>query len=103
MLREINLCHQNRCYLAIAALTRAVLDHIPPVFGWTSFAEVVNNYGGGRSFKHSMTHLDASARKIGDQHLHTRVRSSEVLPTIVQVDFSNDLDVLLSEIARILK
>lgn len=104
LLREINLCHQNRCYLAVAALTRAVLDHVPPVFGFTSFAEVASNYGGGgRSFKESMANLDKSARKIGDQHLHMQIRSKEALPTIKQIDFSNDIDVLLAEIVRILK
>jgi hypothetical protein len=50
-----------------------------------------------------MNHLDSSARKIADQHLHAQVRNSEVLPNIVQVDFSNDLDVLLAEIVRVLK
>jgi len=50
-----------------------------------------------------MGHLDNAARKIADQHLHVQVRKREVLPTIVQVDFSNNLDLLLSEIVRILK
>jgi hypothetical protein len=50
-----------------------------------------------------MAHLGTSARKIADQHLHVQIRRSEVVPTIVQVDFSNDLDVLLSEIVRLMK
>jgi hypothetical protein len=103
LLREINVCHENRCYLATAALVRTVLDHVPPIFGCKTFSEVANNFGGSRSFKESMAHLDNSARKIADQHLHVQIRKSEVLPTIVQVDFSNDFDLLLSEIIRILK
>ena len=58
--------------------------------------------GGGGSFKSSMANLDNSSRKIADRHLHTHVRKKETLPTLKQVDFSNDLDVLLSEIVRIL-
>ena len=101
-MREINACHENACHLAIAALVRTILDHVPPIFGFKGFAEVANNYLGGRSFKESMGHLDNAARKIADQHLHMQVRKREVLPTIVQVDFSNNVDLLLSEIVRIL-
>lgn len=103
LLRELDACHQNRCYFAVAALVRTILDHVPPIFSCGGFAEVANNYQAGKSFKESMAHLEGSARKIADQHLHAKVRSSEVLPTIVQVDFSNDLDVLLAEIVRVLK
>jgi hypothetical protein len=101
---EIDLSFRNQCFLAVAALTRALLDHVAPIFGHGSFAEVANNYsGGGRSFKDSMQHLQNSARKIGDAHLHVQIRNSESLPTLSQVNFSNDLDVLLAEIVRILR
>lgn len=103
LLREINLCHHNQCYLAIAALVRTALDHVPPIFGCNKFAEVANNYSGAKSFKESMANLENSARNIADRHLHGHIQRSEVLPTIVQVDFSNDLDVLLEEIVRIMK
>jgi len=99
---EIDFCFRNDCHLAVSALTRALLDHVPPIFGAKSFPEVVNNYGGSRSFKDSMQHLELSARKIADAHLHTQIRSKETLPTATQVNFSNDLDVLLAEIVRIL-
>jgi hypothetical protein len=103
LLHELDICHQNHCYFAIAALVRAVLDHIPPILGCKDFSEVANNYGGGKSFKESISSLERSARNIANQHLHAQVRNSEVLPTIVQVDFSNDLDVLLAEIVRVMK
>jgi hypothetical protein len=50
-----------------------------------------------------MEHLDKSLRKIADAHLHPQIRKKEILPNKTQVNFSNDLDVLLSEIVRILK
>jgi hypothetical protein len=103
ILREINVCHRDRCYFALAALIRSVLDHVPPVFGCKSFSEIASSYKGGKSFKESMNYLDSSARKIADQHLHAQARRGEILPNIVQVDFSNDLDVLLAEIVRVLK
>jgi hypothetical protein len=50
-----------------------------------------------------MKNLNASSRKIADQYLHTHIRNKEVLPNEQQIDFLNDLDVLLSEIYRVLK
>jgi hypothetical protein len=68
---EIDLSFRNQCFLAVAALTRALLDHVPPIFSHNNFKEVANNYGGGgKSFKDSMQHLENSARRIGDAHLH---------------------------------
>jgi hypothetical protein len=100
---DLNYCFLGQCYLAVIMLVRAVIDHVPPVFGCRSFAEVANNYAGTSSFKESMHHLDVSSRKIADQHLHGQVRARESLPTVRQVDFSSDLDVLLGEVVRICK
>lgn len=100
---ELEAAYRSESYLAVSALTRALIDHVPPLFGVSSFSEVASNYRGARSFKDSMKNLDLSARKIGDAHLHTQIRRSEVLPTQTQVNFSSDVDVLLSEIVRLLK
>ena len=98
---ELNQCYRAQCYHAVAALTRAVMDHVPPILGCRSFSEVVNSYAGGKSFKECMRRLEDAARKIADAHLHTQMRDSEVLPTRVQVNFSNEIDVLLGEIIRV--
>ena len=101
---ELNSSYNNGNYYATAMLTRGVLDHVPPLFGKSSFAEVANNYGGGgRSFKETMHHLENSARKIGDMHLHVPIRKSETLPTPQQVYCASQLDVLLSEIVRTMR
>jgi hypothetical protein len=99
---ELNLCYRSQCYFAVAALTRALLDHVPPIFGVDTFAKVANNYGGGKSFSGSMQHLESSARHIADGHLHGRIRKKESLPTRTQVNFAADVDVLLAEVVRIL-
>ncbi|MEK6692325.1 MAG: hypothetical protein AABY44_02735 [Nitrospirota bacterium] len=100
---ELNDCYRANNLLAIIMLTRALIDHVPPILGFNTFSEVVNNYSGTKSFKESMDRLNTSSRKIADQHLHTPIRKSETIPTMNQVDFSNDIDVLLSEIYRIMK
>jgi len=99
---EINRSSANGNYFSIAMLLRAVLDHIPPVFGQRTFEQVVAQYG-EKSFKEHMSHLDKSLRKIADSYLHVPVRKKESLPNQTQINFSADLDVLLAEIVRILK
>jgi hypothetical protein len=99
---ELNATYREECYFATAMLIRGVLDHVPPLFGQSSFKEVANNYGGGgKSFKEAMQHLENAARKVADAHLHTPIRKSETLPAAQQASFVAPLDVLLSEIVRI--
>lgn len=100
---ELNLCLNSDCYFSMIMLTRAIIDHVPPIFGCSKFSEVANNYKGSNSFKKSMQHLENSSRNIADQHLHCQIRKSETIPALTQVNFANDLDVLLAEIVRLLK
>ena len=99
---ELNTSYASESYLAVTMLTRAILDHVPPIFGHNTFAEVSNNYG-GKSLKKSLQNLQNSSRNISDAYLHLPIRNKESLPNRTQVDFSNDMDVLLAEIIRILK
>lgn len=99
---EINHCYQNECYLAVAMLTRAIIDHIPPIFNVNDFQNVYGQ-NGTKSFKEHMIHLDKSSRKIADSYLHSHIRNKESLPNHTQVNFSQDIDVLLAEICRISK
>lgn len=103
LLEELNIVHANQCHMATAMLVRAVADHVPPVFGLKNFGEVASNYAGGNSFKGSMQQLQNSLRHIADAHLHVQMRKSETVPTERQVDFRNDLDVLLGEVVRLLR
>ena len=100
---EIDTSYRNECWHAVAALTREVLDHVPPIFNQRTFEQVANNYSGTKSFKDSMRHLQGSSRNIANAHLHTPIRRSESLPNRTQVNFAQDLDVLLGEIVRILR
>jgi len=100
---ELNMCYSNECYFATAMLGRAILDHVPPIFGAIRFTEVCNNYKAPKSFKESIKNLEDSLRHIADHHLHVQVRNKEILPSKSQVSFSANLDVLLGEIVRILK
>ena len=100
---ESNLCRSSECFFSMIMLTRSIIDHVPPIFGCAKFPEVASNYSGAKSFRESMKHLENSSRKIADQHLHCQIRKSETVPTLTQVNFANDLDVLLAEVVRVLK
>lgn len=99
---ELNIAFGSGAYFATAMLTRAILDHVPPVLGLRTFSEVGNNYGATRSFRDAMERLDKAARKIADDYLHGPIRSRETLPTAQQVNFAAEVDMLLGEITRIL-
>ena len=100
MLKELDHAFSTNNYISVILLIRAILDHTPPIFGFNTFSEVTNNYRGTKSFKASVLHLENSSRKIADAYLHTKIRSKESLPNKIQVNFSNDIDVLLAEIIR---
>lgn len=98
---ELNLAFATESYLSMAMLTRAIVDHIPPIFGMKNFTEVASNYGGS-TLKRELKNLETTSRNIADLHLHSQIRRKEILPTITQVDASNSLDLLLAEIIVIL-
>lgn len=101
---ELNNAFITETIYTPLVLLRAIIDHVPPIFGFKTFAEVANNYSdGGKSFKKVMLHLDSPLRNIADHIIHSPVRKKEALPTKNQVDFTQELDLLLSEIVRILK
>lgn len=100
---ELNIAAANDCNLSIAMLTRTIINHVPPIFNYNKFSEVANNYNGGKSFKDLMQRLENNSRKIADIHLHKKIDANEVLPNNTQINFASELDVLLSEIIKVLK
>lgn len=104
LLLELNRAYATGSYLSCIFLLRAVLDHVPPIFGCSTFQEVANNYSGcGKSFKDAMQHLQNSVRKIADSYLHMPIRASESLPNREQVEFRSPIDLMLGEIVRTMR
>lgn len=89
-------------YHSCAMLLRAILDHIPPIFDKKDFKDVCAQYGGG-SFKDIMRPLNETAKKIGDDYLHTQISKKVLAVTKTQVSFEANLDRLLNEVAAILE
>jgi len=104
--QELNDNYSCNNFMTCAMICRTILNHVPPIFGYKNFENVANNYGGPKehkSFKKNMSHLNNSLKNIADRHLHSVISGSESLPNENQVDFKQDLDVLLEEICRNLK
>jgi hypothetical protein len=100
---ELNQCSTSRSVTAVASLQRAIIDHVPPVFGCNNFGQVVAQYKTGRSVKKNLERLLNSMKNIADNHMHMHISKTDALPNMTQVDFSNDLDVLLAEVCKVLK
>lgn len=101
MVEELNDAYERGNFVTVTMLVRAIKDHVPPVFSATNFAGVFNS--SSKSVKGNLERLENSLKHIADGQLHSHIRNSEVLPTDVQVDFRNDLDVLLGEVVRMVK
>jgi len=95
---EINSSWQHSNLIAVGALTRILLDHVPPIFGYETFAQVAAN--APRSSKSVFEVLEQSSRKISDGLIHQVIRKKETLPTDKQVNFSQNVDLLLAEVIR---
>lgn len=98
---EINSSWQHGNLMAVGVLTRVLLDHIPPIFGHTTFAQVSAN--APRSSKAVFETLEQNSRKISDGLIHQVIRKREILPTEQMVNFSPNLDLLLAEAVRVIE
>ena len=100
---EINTNWQMNNYYTVGLLVRSIINHIPPVFGkYENFDQVIGQYG-DRSFKKNMKALNESLRSTADSYTHSLIRQKEPMPTAIQVDYRQNLDVLLSEIIAVVK
>jgi hypothetical protein len=94
---ELNDAYRRGNYLACALLIRAVMNHVPPIFGAHTFAQIVA--GSGKSAKAVLARLEDEARPIADLHTHILIRNREPLPTKHQVEpYKTGFEILMHEI-----
>jgi hypothetical protein len=102
MCEEINSNWRDENYFTVGLLLRAIINHVPPIFGtYTTFDQAVAGYG-NKSFKGAMEQLNKSLRSIADGYNHHLIGKKETLPNDQQVDYKSGLDVLLAEIIKVL-
>ncbi|MEN8253729.1 MAG: hypothetical protein ABFQ62_05140 [Patescibacteria group bacterium] len=98
---ELNDSYSRENYLSCTLLIRAVLNHIPPIFGHTSFSQVVAH--SGKSIKKVLSQLGQSSRPIADLHTHILIRKKEQLPSKHQIEpYKPSFEILIQEIINTL-
>ena len=84
-------------FIAAVLLIRAVMNHVPPVFGATSFKEVASH--SNRSIKAILERLEDDARPIADLHNHMHIRKAEHVPTKNQIEpYKSAFEILIGEV-----
>ena len=97
MCTELNDAYSRGNYISCALLLRAIINHVPPVFAATTFAQVVAN--SGRSIGAVLSRLNDDARPIADFHTHILIRSTESLPTKNQLEpYKPATEILIQEV-----
>lgn len=95
--KEINGSFSAGFFISTALLIRALINHIPPIFGHQTFQQVVSQ--ATKTRKELFKPLDYVARDVGDLHTHDTIRHKENLPTKKQLElFKPSIEVLLQEI-----
>jgi hypothetical protein len=93
---ELNDAYGRGNYLSCALLIRAIMNHVPPVFGCRTFAELTAQ--SGKSLKAIFERLEDDARPIADLHSHALIRAKESLPTKHQVEpYKASFELLIQE------
>jgi heat shock protein HspQ len=96
---ELNENYRRANYLSCALLIRAIVNHVPPLFGCSAFSQVVA--GSGRSVKAILNVLEEGARDIGDLHSHETVDRYSAPPTKNQIEpYKPSVEILFREIER---
>jgi hypothetical protein len=94
---ELNDAYGRGNYLSCALLMRGIMNHVAPVFGCQTFAQVVAQ--SGKSLKTVFERLEDNARPIADLHTHATIRAKESLPTKHQVEpYKASFELLIQEV-----
>jgi hypothetical protein len=94
---ELNDSYRRGNNLACTLLIRAVMNHVPPVFGAQTFSQVVAT--SGKSMKAVLARLEDEARPVADLHTHMLIRARESIPTKHQVEpYKAAFEILIQEI-----
>lgn len=100
---ETNANYSQGNFLSALILLRAILNHIPPIFGSTAFQNLVTTYNINRRIGKNeiFDNLQNGMRKFGDFHNHDVIKRVEVLPSKNQIEpFKPSFEYLIQEIIK---
>ncbi|PIY70389.1 hypothetical protein COY89_01390 [Candidatus Roizmanbacteria bacterium CG_4_10_14_0_8_um_filter_36_36] len=93
---ELNSNYAAGYQYSSSMIIRAIFDHIPPLLGFNSFDEVVNNYSWSRTDKEYMKKL-LDFKNEGDDALHRQISQAQDLLQIENLPGNNRVNRLLQE------
>ena len=94
-IEELNYTYRSGYYLSSILILRAIMNHIPPIFGMETFSQVVSQ--SNKSIKSILSKLEG-ARPIADLHTHMTIRKKEYLPTKNQIEpYKSSFEILINE------
>lgn len=96
LVSELNVNYLSSNIYTTLDLIRSITDHIPPLLGYTTFEEVVNNYKWSQTDKSYMVKL-LSDRPVSDDSLHRPISSSSDLLDESSIPNKQFLNRLLQE------
>jgi hypothetical protein len=94
MLRELNANYAAGHPYSCLVLCRAIIDHIPPIFGFKTFAQVVNMPGVGRS-ERRLLELLGDNRFTADHVLHHHISKKADIITLHDVPSRTGMNILV--------
>ncbi|WIY05524.1 hypothetical protein QRX60_17345 [Amycolatopsis mongoliensis] len=95
LIAELNDNYAHEKTYSSHAILRAILDHVPPIFGFDDFKEAANNYGwGSRNDKNYMTRLLEFKTQAHDV-LHRQISRKASLLRFVDMPASVAVNTLL--------
>jgi len=101
-LDEINFNYSNKKILSCILIGRAILNHIPPIFGYEKFTEFVNNRSS--TLKKLFSQLEDGFRKFGDLHSHELIDLKDNSPNFSEIEtYKPHFEKLISEVIGKLK
>jgi hypothetical protein len=96
---ELNENYDRGNYLSCTLLIRAIINHVPPLFGCTTFGQVAAS--SPKSVKALLNQLEEGARDVGDLHTHDTVDRFSTPPTRNQLEpYKPPMEILFNEIER---
>lgn len=99
LIAELNDNYAHEKTYSSHAILRAILDHVPPIFGFDDFKEAANNYGwGSRNDKNYMTRLVEFKTQAHDV-LHRQISGKASLLRFVDMPASVAVNTLLQACA----
>ncbi len=97
---QINDNYSSGNFESVAFLSRALIQHVPPIFGQPNFESVGSQAASGKdtSFKRNCIHLQTSLKHIVDDLIHAAITKKQIPISSEEIDFSQDLNRLIREI-----